>query len=225
MKKEILLFVVLCTSFVYSQNNVAKYNVLFKVENQKKESPFFDKISEASKNLEFELIFNDSISYFSTSKKMILDDNSFEKVASKIISKGEYLYKKKESLFLVINDHLYYEKKANELNWELTSEKKIIQNLTCYKATKVKKVVNQKGTFNHQITAWFCPEIPFSYGPNEYNGLPGLIVELIEMPANHFVLKSLTFKKEDAEIIELNKLNKIDEKKYYDVIKSNLPQR
>lgn len=225
MKKEILLFFVLCISFGYSQNNVAKYNVLFKVENQKKESPFFDKITEASKNLEFELIFNDSISYFSISKKMILDDNSFEKAASKIISKGEYLYKKKDSKFFVINDNLYYEKMPDSLKWEITSEKKIIQNLTCYKATKIKKVVNQKGTFNHKITAWFCPEIPFSYGPNEYHGLPGLIIELIEMPANHFVLKSLSFKNEDSKIIELNKLYKIDEKKYYDAIKSNLPQR
>ena len=76
-----------------------------------------------------------------------------------------------------------------------------------------------------EITAWFCPETPFSYGPNEYNGLPGLIVELIEMPATHFVLKSITFHKDNTEILQLNKLKEIDEKAYYDAIKANLPER
>lgn len=209
----------------FAQNNVATYNVLFKVKDQKKESEFFNKITEASKNLEFELVFNDSVSYFATSKKMILDDRSFEKAAAKIISKGDYLLKKKDSILYVINDNVYYEKKSEIINWNVTNEKKIIQNLTCYKATKIKKVINQKGTFNHQITAWFCLEIPYSYGPNEHNGLPGLIVELIEMPANHFVLKSISFKRNDMKIIGLEKLLKVEEDNYYNAIKSNLPQR
>lgn len=223
--KLILLFILLFITTVNSQNNVAKYNVLFKVQNQKRESAFFDKITEASKNLEFELIFNDSVSYFSTSKKMILDDRSFEKAASKIISKGDYLYKKKDSLLYVINDNLYYEKESDSIKWIITNEKKTIQDFTCYKATKIKKVVNQKGTFNHEVTAWFCPEIPFSYGPNEYNGLPGLILELIEMPANHFVLKSISLKRKDLKITGLEKLTKVEEENYYKTIKSNLPQR
>ena len=223
--KFILLFVLFAITTVVSQNNVAKYNVLFKVQNPKRESAFFDKITEASKNLEFELVFNDSVSFFSISKKMILDDRSFEKAASKIISKGDYLYKKDNSSFYVINDNLYYEKKKDSSDWNITTEAKVIQNLTCYKATKIKKVTNQRGTFNHEITAWFCPETPFSYGPNEYNGLPGLIVELIEMPATHFVLKSITFHKDNTEILQLNKLKEIDEKAYYDAIKANLPER
>ena len=223
--KFILLFILFTITTVISQNSVAKYNVLFKVQNPKRESTFFDKITEASKNLEFELIFNDSVSFFSTSKKMILDDRSFEKAASKIISKGDYLYKKNNSSFYVINDNLYYEKKKDSSDWNITTETKVIQNLTCYKATKIKKVTNQRGSVNHEVTAWFCPEIPFSYGPNEYNGLPGLIVELVEMPATHFVLKSITFQKDNTEIVELNKLKLIDETAYFDAIKANLPQR
>ena len=29
-----------------------------------------------------------------------------------------------------------------------------------------------------QATAWFCPDIPVGYGPMQYFGLPGLIIEL-----------------------------------------------
>jgi GLPGLI family protein len=28
------------------------------------------------------------------------------------------------------------------------------------------------------VEAWFCPEIPFAYGPRGFGGLPGLILEL-----------------------------------------------
>ncbi len=223
--KFILLFILFAIATVISQNNVAKYNVLFKVQNPKRESAFMNQLSEASKNLEFELVFNDSVSYFSVSDKVVLDDTSFEKAASKIISKGDYLFRKNQSRFFVINAPVYYEKQKDTLAWNITSETKKIQNFTCYKATKIKKVTNQRGSFNHEIIAWFCPEIPFSYGPNEYNGLPGLIVELIEMPANHFVLKSLVLKKGDVKIKTLDKLQEVEEKKYFDALKSNLPQR
>ena len=208
-----------------AQDNIATYSVLFKVNNPKKESAFFNRISEASKNLEFELKFNDSISTFSLSRKMILDDNSPEKLASKIISKGEHLFKKNENQLYVIIDNLFYRKQKDSSEWLISNESKIIQNFTCYKATRFKKVINSKGTFNHEITAWFCPEIPFSYGPNEYNGLPGLIIELIEMPANHYVLKSLVFRKDNTKMTMLETLKEIKEDDYYNAIKSELPRR
>ncbi|RXM45981.1 GLPGLI family protein [Flavobacterium sp. YO12] len=29
-----------------------------------------------------------------------------------------------------------------------------------------------------EVIAWYCPTIPLSYGPKEFGGLPGLILEL-----------------------------------------------
>ncbi|CAM3935659.1 MULTISPECIES: GLPGLI family protein [Flavobacterium] len=223
--KLTLLIAIFSLIAINAQDNVATYNVLFKVNNPKRESNFFNTISEASKNLEFELKFNDSISTFSLSRKMILDDNSPEKLASKIISKGEHLFKKKDNQLFVINGNVFYEKRIDSSQWVISNESKTIQNFTCYKATKFKKVVNSKGTFNHEVTAWFCPEIPFSYGPNEYNNLPGLIVELIEMPANHFVLKSLSLKKDNTKMTDLETLKEVKEDDYYNAIKSELPKR
>ena len=39
--------------------------------------------------------------------------------------------------------------------------------LKCYRAT-----------LHDVVTAWFCPEIPVSEGPDVYAGLPGLILDL-----------------------------------------------
>ena len=72
--------------------------------------------------------------------------------------------------------------------WELTGESKKIGNYTAQKATYSRivdaqrfstgmtEMENVKDTIN--ITAWFTPEIPVSHGPENYFGLPGLILEV-----------------------------------------------
>lgn len=63
-------------------------------------------------------------------------------------------------------------------NWTITSESKQIGDYLCYKATNIYHVDNGLKVFNHPVTAWFCPEIPFPFGPIGYGNLPGLILEL-----------------------------------------------
>ena len=63
-------------------------------------------------------------------------------------------------------------------NWELHNETKMIDGYLCYKATNVKKVENEIKVFNHPVIAWYCPKLPYNYGPNGYSNLPGLILEL-----------------------------------------------
>lgn len=223
MKIYLILFTLFFSFKVVSQNNLAIYEVLFKVENEKRSSEFFNLISEASKNLEYELIFNDNESQFSISRKLNLEGINL--AASKIISKGVYYFTKKQNENYIINENVFYKKELIS-DWKFHNEQKIINNYTCFKATTIKKVVNYKGTFNHAITAWYCPEIPFGFGPNGYNGLPGLIFELIESPANHFVIRSINLKKQNKEnFIDLKKYEEIKEEDYVKKIKSNLPSK
>ena len=65
-----------------------------------------------------------------------------------------------------------------EIKWELISEKKEIQNLVCYKAK-----AEFRGT---NWIAWYCPEIPITYGPWKFYGLPGLIIEAKD-DSNRFI--------------------------------------
>ena len=71
-----------------------------------------------------------------------------------------------------------YTKEGKTENWILSTETKLIDNHLCYKATNTDVVVNPKGTFRFPVTAWYCPKLPYNYGPLGYGNLPGLILEL-----------------------------------------------
>lgn len=71
-----------------------------------------------------------------------------------------------------------YVKKERTQDWLLTNDQKEINGYICYKATNVNVIKYGEKTFNHPVIAWYCPQIPYSYGPNGYSNLPGLILEL-----------------------------------------------
>tara|TARA_B110000046_G_scaffold169398_1_gene188485 strand:+ start:574 stop:1410 length:837 start_codon:yes stop_codon:yes gene_type:complete len=80
--------------------------------------------------------------------------------------------------------------KLPEYQWKLSSETKNIGNYTCYKATFTEEVENINMTFesgeakeekkkeNSITTAWYTVDLPVSNGPGDYQGLPGLILEI-----------------------------------------------
>ena len=78
--------------------------------------------------------------------------------------------------------------KSEPFEWELSGETKKVGNYTVQKASFTKivdskrfstgmtEMENVKDTL--QVTVWFSPEIPVSHGPENYFGLPGLILEV-----------------------------------------------
>src|SRR5690606_17594731 len=62
-------------------------------------------------------------------------------------------------------------------NWTVETESKVINDFEVLKATKIKTDAEGNKIL---IIAWFAPEIPYSFGPNGYAGLPGLIVQVQE---------------------------------------------
>ncbi|WP_298779971.1 GLPGLI family protein [uncultured Polaribacter sp.] len=80
--------------------------------------------------------------------------------------------------------------KLEDIKWELSTETKNIGNYTCYKATFSKKVEKMhmslangdaKEVKEKEIivtTAWYTTQIPLNNGPDDYQGLPGLILEI-----------------------------------------------
>ena len=80
--------------------------------------------------------------------------------------------------------------KLPEYKWELSSETKNIGNYTCYKATYSKEVENTKiSSIDGELTeikqketivinAWYTTQVPLANGPKNYQGLPGLILEI-----------------------------------------------
>lgn len=79
-------------------------------------------------------------------------------------------------------------------NWKLTNEKKIINDIECFKATTRFRGIDWE--------VWYAPSIPYPYGPWKLHGLPGLIVQ-----ANDFN-KRTNYSASKIEFRQNDKLNK-----------------
>lgn len=98
----------------------------------------------------------------------------------------EYLFK--ENILYgarSVGKEKYYVKMNVSHKWELIDEYKTILGYTCQKA----KTYFNTGKRNIPITAWFSIDIPVSYGPYRYFGLPGLILEIKELGRLHYARK------------------------------------
>ncbi|AZI39928.1 MULTISPECIES: GLPGLI family protein [Chryseobacterium group] len=84
-------------------------------------------------------------------------------------------------------------------NWKLTNESKTINSLTCKKAE-----VNYKG---RNWIAWYSTEIPLSYGPYKFTGLPGLIIKISDESGDYDfeLVKSVSSTEIKGKILTINK--------------------
>lgn len=80
--------------------------------------------------------------------------------------------------------------------WKLKGEQKMIQEYVCMNAEL------QIG--DNLITAWFTPQLPFSIGPEDYYGLPGLILAVEKNGVTIFVASSIEINKEDVGELSLS---------------------
>lgn len=103
-------------------------------------------------------------------------------------------------------------------NWTITNETKLIDTYKCIKATQT--IYSQEG-MPQLVTAWFCPELSYPYGPNGFSGLPGLIVEL-QKDNVVFGLESLKYSDKKIDIKFPTKGKKVSFEDYYKISKERL---
>lgn len=88
------------------------------------------------------------------------------------------------------------EEELTPLNWEITDEHKEIGNVKC----TVAKAILPKNSWrkeDQEVKACYDESLPIPDGPDEYYGLPGLIVE-IESPTHKIILTELKIVKENS---------------------------
>lgn len=67
----------------------------------------------------------------------------------------------------------------NPLDWDISSNIKKIGDYVCYQAVATEKLYSRKGYYYYRnVVAWFTPDIALNFGPKNYNGLPGLVLEI-----------------------------------------------
>lgn len=87
-------------------------------------------------------------------------------------------------------------KTNNNFDWKISAETKQIGEFICYKATGNRETSYiEEGVTKIKkrlVIAWFCPDIPVSFGPIYTRNLPGLIFEFQE-GGTLYGLKELNF--------------------------------
>ena len=121
--------------------------------------------------------------------------------------------------------------KLSEINWELSSETKNIGTYTCYKATYSKEVdkveisikdgetVKDKSKETIVTTAWYTPQVPVSNGPGNYQGLPGLILEINDGKKTIVCAEIILNSSQKSKIEEPKKGKVVSQKKYIKIQK------
>jgi len=81
----------------------------------------------------------------------------------------------------------------DEVKWTLTEETRRIGGYICYKSISTIDSEQLYGmNFMSPVIAWYTPEIPVPFGIKEFNGLAGLILELITDHQNGKVIYTAT---------------------------------
>jgi GLPGLI family protein len=128
-------------------------------------------------------------------------------------------------------------------NWKLLNETKKIGDYNCLKAELVVQVTEKQKTEYEEflkkeavkpalfkmdepkdkvIMAWYTPEIPVSFGPNKYWGLPGLILEINEEETIILCSKVTLSNKEKSKIKVPSTGEKVTQKKFDDIQKKKM---
>lgn len=206
---------------IFSQNK--SFEVTYKVGTSNPKLTKKKKEIKILKDIEYQLKSNFNESTFKIIKK---NSSSFESniTIGRIASKDDIFYrniKNKESIkyvsrFFDKGDSLIKET-FNKYDWKLSKESKKIGKYLCYKATAEEKYlsVSNGKYYKNYIVAWYAPEIPISFGPSNYCGLPGLILQVSKNNI-HFIADKVIINTKDMKIEKPYAKNQLTEKEAED---------
>lgn len=229
MKKTITSLIVLFTCIIaFAQQK--QHQIIYAVTSPKS-SPYtvggntnievkqlLKEVNAKLPDIVYELNFTQNESYFSL--KNILKNESNSGLAFNLAkNKGGndifYANKKKNKAVKQKDDEgewLLITSKFNHHKWKLTNQKKKIKGLVCYKATTTFTFESLRKTIIEPVEAWYCPSIPFSFGPAGYEGLPGVILELDNGRVTFYAIRIHLNTQKKLKIKEPTKGKKITEK-------------
>lgn len=167
--RYLILFFLMLTQSINSQNYVLKYEAIFNTS-----LPF---------TMDNYLFINDDFSCFKVdynTRKAISDETDIpglkgRKVRMKPANIIDLYYLKRDNPVLSFTQKLgkidvLVKDVLPKIEWVISNESKQIDRFLAYKAT---------GTFRgREWIAWFTPDLPYPYGPWKLNGLPGVILSV-----------------------------------------------
>jgi GLPGLI family protein len=201
-----------------------------------------DAMKKASEK-KYVLNFSKTESVYEQPQELEQPENASSGISVKIQFSGEgkkYM-NLKDKIYIeeadIFGKEFLIEEKLTVFNWTLSNETKKIGDYTCNKAEVVIPVSekekqdykeyleksekkNKSGLFEMKepkdrvVTAWYTTEIPISFGPNMYWGLPGLILEINDEDTIVLCSKVTLNTKEKAKMKAPNTGKKVTQKEF-----------
>ena len=186
--KNLVYFLLFISTFLFAQTVPIKVTYKVIIENEKdmfndhaQLRSYFEYSMNNSWKINFVLNVDQSGSSFLAQTNDLFDkNNASDRIMLGFTGCTGSIYSFNDSIYTniaVLGDKIF-KKTPKKNNWILQDETKKIEGYQCYKAVNVYSVENGDKVFSHPVVAWFCPELPYQYGPNGYGNLPGLILEL-----------------------------------------------
>lgn len=122
--------------------------------------------------------------------------------------------------------------------WKLDKDTKNIGEYICYKASYTEQVESRVSGWGSEleesepetkletrtVTAWYTPQIPVSNGPQQYQGLPGLILEIKDGDLQ-IVCSKIVLNPKDKAAIKIPKQGKeVTQKKFDEIIEKKMKE-
>jgi len=226
--KNLFLLLFIAVNSIFAQTNVIKYNnspalpddykeKLKNLSNEKKElySKLLSGHNEETKQLSYSLKFNDTVSSFETDP-ILLKNSSLNMDSQK------YYYINNNNATVLVQQTIANQKFIIEKElpkWSIENVSKTISGYKVIKATAmVKRYTSKEGINEAQVEAWFAPELPFSFGPIGFGGLPGLIFDL-KFLGSHYSIIDIDLSNSYEKISQPKKGKKIRENELPEVYK------
>ncbi len=219
--KKILFLLLLIYNTSHSQNLFQgkvyyKASLIKQKKSNKKMTNEVKDIIENSTDADFVLYFNKTASEYKEIKKMNLEVEASVNL-TQVLGGGSDIYftttessvkpffkKERGGDVLLIN----YEK----TKWDLTQESKMIGKYKCFKAIDIN--IDNKISYKH-TEVWYTPSIPVSFGPKNFHGLPGLV---LQVNTSSFLLNAYKINLNSKEVVKIIKPLegiKISKEEYY----------
>lgn len=204
-----------CVYKVYPIESALRLNKDDKDVNKKSKQLLLKAINYG-KRFDYVLKFNskEAISYIDESLAVGNDEYYYvHMIAKAVIGEGVYYQNKLDKLVLWETDIMGSNLLVHDtlgVGWKITNQTK---NIGKY---KVVKAIKDCETCNKFDEVWFAPSINVPFGPREFCGLPGLVLE-VKRKSHIFKLESITFKDKEIEIQKPTKGRKITAQEYHEL--------
>lgn len=178
----------------FSKRGFIDYCVLPKKINQSSPNSKLQNFINAFNNhqFHFRLTFDHGVSFFDATDK---PDTSISIAALNFAHallnfKPHFLDLKKKTILEFQDDH-YEKKQIHSKHWKFINQSKNIGSYKVFKAVMEEEYVTRSDEHKkRKVTAWYCPDLPYFFGPLGYFDLPGLILEL-DKSGHRFVAKQI----------------------------------